>query len=139
MELDTISIDGIQDITKISLLNTELYHFDVELWVKCFDQEDCYTLYTVQVMSTKWVGEIYSKNDMQLNGCKYFIFKDNLNYEELFNLFSRMVQECIGRDFYESSILLQRYFEEQDICFSSPKEYYYYLFDKIKKNKHHDR
>ena len=132
--LDSISIDGIKNIKKINLSIDRPYFYDVNLWIKFLFREASYMLYSVAMANSKGIEQKLEKSkDISFIGSKIFIFNSDMNYDALFNCFSKFVLDSKGRNQYETSILLQRYFEEQDILFNTSKEYYYYLFDKIKR------
>ncbi|WP_143310259.1 hypothetical protein [Chitinophaga vietnamensis] len=134
--LDSISVDGIKDVKKINLLMEKPYFYDVDLWIKSLYEEESLMLYSASISNPKGVEQKFEKSkNVSFIGNKIFIFNSDMNYETLFNSFSKLVSASQGRNQYESSILLQRYFEEQDVLFETSKEYYYYLFDKIKGKK----
>ncbi|MEB3041877.1 hypothetical protein [Capnocytophaga gingivalis] len=131
VELESINIDGLKNVSKLKLNNSIPYFYDVELWIKEYDTiSEGYILYVASICNIKGLSLQYSKRTLNLT--KFYIFEEDMDYEKIFSFFNILVNNSKGRNIYETRILLQRYLEEQDLLFNSIEEYYCYLFDKIR-------
>jgi hypothetical protein len=131
MILDSINIDNIKDINNIKL-GYDPYFYCVELYIRYELENDAYVLYSTYIGNVKGLVN-YNEQGNNVNGEKFYIFNKEMNYNSLFDFFNCLIKQSQGRNIYETSILLQRYFDEQDVLFPNIRDYYFYLFDKIKK------
>ncbi|MBD2767536.1 hypothetical protein IC235_06485 [Hymenobacter sp. BT664] len=114
------------------------FYFYLEIYVKYSGVGDTDDLFSVVIANPAGLTEYYQNEHTQKEvafGDKIIIFKYNYSYEILHQFIENLVDMCNGRNVYESSILLQRFFVKVDFLRSFPNGDYYTLFNTIKRGK----
>ncbi|MBD2767537.1 hypothetical protein IC235_06490 [Hymenobacter sp. BT664] len=113
------------------------FYFNLEISVRYLDLgvEDAIGSFSVIIANPTGITEYYQNeiiNREIVFGEKVIIFKENYSHESLHQFIENLVNTCNGRNSYESTILLLRFFESVDFSGGPPNGDYYLLFDKIK-------